>query len=185
MRRFRVPCPWKDACRASFWEEALEFLGIWLTLVAMLGHMSDAIPSQAICPCSLALCQCILDLCLFLTQLCSALVSVNSWPAPADVQFKSGVTLHGYRIEATSRALHLQLFLLPDHATTSVQGVRMGFSVHMIDQESGVSFASSDEFADRKIPGFSARLFAIYSVDSLEVLNPAADSGPTDAFGLC
>ena len=35
-----------DGCpQLTFWEESFELLGIWLTLVAMLGHLSDIVPA--------------------------------------------------------------------------------------------------------------------------------------------
>ena len=139
--------PLEGCLQLSFWEESLELLGIWLTLVAMLGHMSDAVPKPKPFVHSLLYILPAFWILLLVLDPIVLRLEFRLLAQPANVQFKSGVTLHGYRIDGDDKSLHLQLFLTARPRDYIGQGVRMGYSVHMIDQENSFSFASRDEFA--------------------------------------
>ncbi len=66
---------------------------------------------------------------------------------PTDVQFKSGVTLRGYRSDHEDDSSRIQLYVNARPRDYIGRGVRMGYSVHLVDQESGESIASLNEFA--------------------------------------
>ena len=91
-------------------EEPLEFLGVWLTLVAMLGHMSQTSPSLGI---QRAL-YLVPALWLFLLIQGNAVHSVARYAGGSDlaaVEFDSGVRLLGYLLENNNK--HINLFLSP------------------------------------------------------------------------
>ena len=137
-----------DGClQLSFWEESLELLGIWLTLVAVLGHLTDVVPKPKLfVRCLLYLMPALWILLLVLDPVVLRL-ELQFLAQPADVQFKSGVTLRGYRIDIDDKSSHLLLYLSARPRDYIGQGAKMGYSVHIVDQESGDSVASLNEFA--------------------------------------
>ena len=85
-------------------EEPLEFLGVWLTLVAMLGHLSQLSPSLRI---QRALFIIVPALWLFLLIQGNAVHSVARYAGGSDlaaVEFESGVRLLGYLLENNEQA---------------------------------------------------------------------------------
>ena len=126
-----------DGCLYLIWfEETLEFLGIWLTLLAILGQFSDTAPPriQRILYTLPALWIFLLFLYCLVPRLELRLLA-----QPAAVQFKSGVSLHGYRIDIGEEAAHIQLYASgrqQDYLET------LGYSIHLVDQVSGASVAS-------------------------------------------
>ena len=138
-----------DGClRLSFWEELLEFLGIWLVLVAMLGHFSDALPrpKPRVRRFLYAL-PVLWILLLFLNSLTPRL-ELRLLAQPASVQFGTGVRLHGYRIDSGDGASVLRLYASARQRDYMGLGVRMGYSVHLVDQVSGESVTSRSEYAN-------------------------------------
>ena len=127
-------------------EEILEFLGIWLTLVAMLGQFSDVSPpahrsQQA----------------LYLMPALWIVVIVPSapiWPIarqvgaqPAAVEFESGAGLHAYHIDKRKKNFTVRLFLSPER--WDYDG--LGYSIHLVDQVSADSIVSVDTYAHRRL----------------------------------
>lgn len=137
-----------DGClQLTFWEESLELLGIWLTLVAMLGHLSDTVSKpKLLLRCLLYMLPALCILLLILGPIALQL-EFRLRAQPADVQFESGVSLRGYRIDSDEKSSHLQLYMSARPRDYIGRGVRMGFSVHLVDQESGASVASLNESA--------------------------------------
>ena len=137
-----------DGClRLSFWEEFLEFLGIWLGLLAVLGHFSAAVPAPG--PRVKRLMYglpAIWILLLFLNSLIPHL-ELRILAQPAAVQFGTGVHLHGYRIDSREEAVHIRLYASARQRDHMEFGVRMVYSVHLVDQASGESVASLDRWA--------------------------------------
>ncbi len=126
-------------------EEALEFLGSWLTLVAMLGEFSVTAPrpTQRI---RLSLYSMPLIWIVFISIFSpSNTIEVSSPDTPASVEFSSRVHLYGYR--ETEEGIPASIILrLPADSDSS----GTGFSIHLLDQVSGDSVASYDDFVDRK-----------------------------------
>ena len=129
-------------------EEILELVGVWLTLVAMLGHFSDAtlmssprvqrVP-YALPPIWIAL--------IFLIPLIPRF-EMQLLAQPTAVQFDKRLQLKGYRIDNGGRGTVTLRF----YATASawdwnhVGRREVGYSVHLVDQASGESVASRNEF---------------------------------------
>ncbi|MCY3832176.1 MAG: hypothetical protein OXG85_04105 [Chloroflexi bacterium] len=136
-----------DGCIEFFFlEESFEFLGIWLTLVAALGHFSDFAPPPstrarrilfALPP--------ILIIILVLNALAPRL-ELRLFARPASVQFKSNTTLHGFHIDRHAEGLVLRLYVSSQQADY----IGLGYSIHLVDRASGDSVASRDEWADRQ-----------------------------------
>ncbi len=137
-----------DGClQLSFWEESLELLGIWVAMVAMLGHLSDAVPKpKPLLRSLLYLLPALWILLLHLNPLVLQL-EFRFLAQQTDVQFKSGVTLRGYRTNHEDDSSRIQLYANARPRDYIGRGVRMGYSVHLVDQESGESIASLNEFA--------------------------------------
>ena len=151
-------------CQIFALEEALEFLGVWLTLVAMLGFFSDAPPRFLVR----------LFLYVFppLTFVALILVLppphhgfqdirrefseiVFSFPLrfenkflvqPISVEYESDVKLQAYRIDHGDRSLDLQFFA---SAANWHDFSGLGYSLHLVDQVSGKSVLGLDEAASR------------------------------------
>ncbi len=124
-------------------EEALEFMGSWLALVAMLGQYSVAAPSPTqrarIALYSMPLIWIVL-ISLFSP---SNIIEVSSPDTPASVEFMSSVHLYGYR--ETKEGIPTSIILrLPEDASGT------GFSIHLVDQVSGDSIASHSKLVNRK-----------------------------------
>lgn len=137
-------------------EEALEYLGVWLVLVAVLGKLSAAKGRLSL----------FAQLFLFLWPvLWTALLIQNAWlprvelrfrAQPATVEFGSETQLLGYRLERDEEAVVLWLY--PSAWRSHYR--ETGFSVHLIDQASGASVVSRHvhselQFYLLQIPGFT------------------------------
>ncbi len=139
-----------DGClNRSILEESLELLGSWLTLVAMLGWFSYTVPKPGPR----------LRLVLYAVPVvwilfCFVISPVSgfkySLPAePLSVRFESGLHLYGY--SSNDQRLPSSAFLW-----VSERAVRsgLGYSVHLVDQVTGDSIASRNQWADRVHLGF-------------------------------
>ena len=136
-----------NGCLQTYnYEESLEFLGIWLVLVALLGHFSDAAPMAKprvrrplyALP---ALWVLLLVHDSFIPDLELRLLA-----QPASVQFESGVHLHGYHIDG-ERASTLRLYV----SAKRRDYIGKGYSIHLVDSTSGDSAASRSKHADRQV----------------------------------
>ena len=136
-----------DQCLNFFhWEEFLEFAGVWLALVALLGQLSDAVPmpNRRVRRVLYAL-PAIWILLLFLNSLIPRL-ELRLFAQPAIVKFESGVYLRGYRIGNGAGASSLRLYA----SARRWKYMGLGYSVHLVDLVSGDSVASHDEWADHQ-----------------------------------
>ena len=152
-------------------EEPLEFLGVWLALVAMLGHLARATPSLRI---QRAL---YIVPALWLIALIqgNAVHSVARYAGGSDVtavEFESGARLLGFLLENNKK--HINLFLSPgrwDYLGRNFSG--LGYSIHLVDQASGESSQSRDRIThDRHFlltPGYAP----VYR-QWVEIARPAA-----------
>ena len=122
-----------------YMEETLEFLGIWLVLVAMLGHFSDAVrtPSKRVRRFLYALPA--MWICFLVLASMAPRLELRFLAQPASVRFESNVQLHGYRIDDAL----VQLF-----ASSKLEDyIGLGYSIHLVDQVSGTSVASVNQLA--------------------------------------
>ena len=137
-----------NGCLSGYrFEETLEFLGIWLALVAVLGLFSDEIPAPRPA----------VRRALSLWPVIWVLVLVHGTAIPRvelrylarriPVQFERGVQLHGYHIEQKDNRVILRLFPTAERNDYD----ELGYSVHLVDQVSGESLARLNQAADSQI----------------------------------
>ena len=127
----------------SYFEESLEFLGIWLALVAMLGHFSDVLPRPK--PRVRRFLYALPAFWMLLIFLHSLIPTFESrfLAQPASVTFENGLHLHGYRIDnAGGGGLLYASGKLWDY-------IEAGYSIQLVDQVSGKSVASRSYWAHR------------------------------------
>ena len=136
-----------DGCLEFFFvEESFEFLGIWLVLVAMLGQFSDAAPMSL--PRANRILYALPGLWILLLLVYSLFprLEFRLVAQPASIQYESGVHLHGFRIDYGKEKSILQLYA----SSRQKDYMGLGYSIHLVDQVSGESVASRDEWADRQ-----------------------------------
>ena len=127
-------------------EETLEFLGVWLVLVGVLGQLSSpATATSRLVRRALYAAPIVWVLVLLLISLVPAL-ELRLLARHASVRFQSGVNLHGYTLESSREFARVRLYALARQGN----GIRLGFSIHIVDQANGVSVAGSDEWEDRE-----------------------------------
>ena len=142
-----------DGCLPPYhFEESLEFLGIWLALVAMLGHFSDVLPRPK--PRVRRFLYALPALWILLLSQSMAILPIAPFVAnaqPAAVEFESDVHLHGFRIEERMRKkdydIHLHLYLSPRRWDFN----GLGYSVHLVDQISSDLITGRDQYANRQL----------------------------------
>ena len=116
-------------------EEPLEFAGIWLVLVALLGQLSLVSPMPSL---RVRLAPYAWLVIWLLTQFQSGAIlpiTLQAVSKPAKVDFESDIRLHGYRIERDKGDQSNHLFL----SARSWDGGGVGYSIHLVDQVSGAS----------------------------------------------
>lgn len=130
-----------DGCHwTHHYEESLEFLGIWLVLVGLLGQLSEAAPApgRSLRAALLAL----MPLWILLLMLSSLMprLELPFLAIPSDVQFESRLRLRGYRIDQGAEGITLWLYA----ASRTPDYLDQGYSLHIVDQDSGAALASWD-----------------------------------------
>ncbi|MCY3796699.1 MAG: hypothetical protein OXG84_02755 [Chloroflexi bacterium] len=135
-----------ERCLQHFYEETLETLGVWLMLVAMLGLFSEWVPKSRRVP----------SMILFFLPWIWALSfhgPYRIWEfefrflsEPASVDYETGIELRARRIKQGAKSVTVTLFTKVIN-WTDYSGA--GFSIHLVDQATGASFASADEGASR------------------------------------
>lgn len=131
-------CDWRQPI-----EESLEFFGIWLTLVAMLGQFSDVSPAPTR-PIRLSL-MAFPALWIVVLILTTEIVSISDQTGarPAAVAFESDVRLQALSIKEGNETLTINLFL----SSSILPFNELGYSIHLVDQVSGHSIVSLDQYA--------------------------------------
>lgn len=159
-----------DGCIFYFrLEEALELLGIWLVLVAMLGHLSDAAPVITRRARRILLMLPFIWLCLYIAYALFPRLELKLLAQPASIDFERGIQLLGYRQESSAGATRIHLY-----ATAQQQDyLGLGYSIHLVDQVSGESVASDDRWAGRhhSLWFLGAEYMPVYR-QSMEVIYP-------------
>ena len=131
--------------RLSLVEETLELLGIWLAFVAALGLFQGVIPAPS---------RFVRRALYALPGLWALMIIAFAlyprlelrWHAqPAALEFKSGISIKGYAIEASQDATRLRLYA----SARQADYLGAGYSIHLVDQASGNSIASQDAWAHR------------------------------------
>lgn len=143
----------QGVCVAYVIEEALEFLGMWLALVALLGHLTEAAhrSSGSTGPLFYLL-TLLLIMPIGLASLREA-IGFRSEHQSNAVRFGSNLTLLIDKLVEEDQAVTLQIFALPDSLD---QYYGYGYSLHLVDMVNGVSVAGINEAALRKHPASDA-----------------------------
>ncbi len=137
---------WLSEClEPYYYEEVMEYLGIWLALVAVLGQFSDAVraPANRVRGAFFILLS-LSSVMLFLTHPIHNW-EVVSWAKPASVQFQSRSHLYGFGVGRGGEQISLVMHL-PQAVTVS----ETGYTIHLIDQITGTSIASRSAYLNRK-----------------------------------
>lgn len=126
-------------------EEVFELLGSWLALVAMLGLLSDAVPQPK--PVYRWLLFGYPALWLALMALVSPISSFefSLQAQPAAVEFETGARLYGYESDRKGRPIAGYFYF-----SEAMIAAEMGYSIHLVDQDSGESIASQNRWASRE-----------------------------------
>jgi len=155
-----------------FIEESMEFAGIWLALVALLGQFSICAPAppQRV---RLALYAWPVIWLLVLWQSGSILpITSQAITQPAAIEFESGLRLHGYRNEGGEEDFSIHLFL----SSGAWDDSAIGYSIHLVDQEHGNSIVSHDTYLHQRLefllaPGY----LPVYRQWAKLIIPPDAD----------
>ena len=140
--------------RSTVWdlEEIFEFLGIWLALVAILGHFSDVSPSP-----TLRVRRALYSMPVLWIAL--VIPSASIWPIarqaggqPATVAFESGAGLHAYHLDKRKNNVTVRLYLSPEQWDYN----GLGYSIHLVDQVRADTIASLDTYAHLRLEFYLA-----------------------------
>ena len=136
-----------DGCLVfRFLEESFEFLGTWLTLIALLGYLFDIVPTPRVHIRLILYAVPVLWVLLFSLITFFPYLELQFFPQPAVIEFESKVYLYGYRIDSGEDAIRLRLYTSARQWRYKVRG----YSVHLVDQASGNSVASQNEWTDHR-----------------------------------
>ena len=135
-----------ERCLRYFYEEPLEMLGVWLALLAVLGHFSAAAPKP----------RRFIYILLYLSPLLWTIVNHGPYSTrefdfrflsqPAAIKYESKVELQAFRIDRGNKSIALRFFARVSN-WEAYSG--LGYSMHLVDQVTGESVAGADETATR------------------------------------
>ena len=139
--------PEAGRCQLYILEESLEFLGIWLTLIAVLGLYSSARPRPRPLVRSLLFFLPLLWILVLSPSVLVAFLDFRFLHQPAAIKYEPGAELQAYRIDREEGTFALQFFA----STVNWHDYSdLGYSVHLVDQASGESYAGANESASRQ-----------------------------------
>ena len=131
--------------RLSLVEESLELLGIWIALIAILGLFQAALPapSRSVRRAIYALpaIWALLILVFALYPHLELRLHVDS----SAIEFDDDIRIGGYTLDTGGGAARLRLYA----SARQKDYIGVGYSIHLVDQASGESIASQDEWANR------------------------------------
>ena len=138
-----------QGCVAYIIEEALELCGIWLALVAMLGHFCQLSPRWRRKRGRLLY---VLPLLWIIPIPLPALVAASAFRSQNEsnaLRYESRLTLRIQDITHDDQTVALEFLAMIDSGRDYKD---YGYSLHLVDQVSGASLAGIDEFASRSQP---------------------------------
>ncbi len=126
-------------------DEIMELLGGWLALIAMLGLLSNAMPTLQ--PRVRRVLYVFPLMWITLLIVASPVHSLSLHPSiqPTSVQFETGIHFHGF-VKGSTGLPSVGFMFVPDHAMK----LKLGYSIHLIDQVSGLSIASWNDRVDQE-----------------------------------
>ena len=139
--------PEAGRCQLFIVEESLEFLGIWLTLIAVLGLFSGAGSRPRPLASAFLFVLPLLWIVVLSPSILVAFLDFRFLHQPASVKYEPGAELQAYRIDHDERTFALDLFA----STVDWHDYNdLGYSLHLVDQASGESLAGTDASASRQ-----------------------------------
>ncbi|MCY4019306.1 MAG: hypothetical protein OXG39_07845 [Chloroflexi bacterium] len=139
--------PEAGRCQLFIVEESLEFLGIWLTLVAALGLFSSARPRPRPLVRVLLFVLPLLWIVVLSPATLVTFLDFRLLHQPISIEYEPGVELQAYRVDRDEDSFALDLFA----STVDWQDYNdLGYSLHLVDQASGESLAGTDASASRQ-----------------------------------
>lgn len=124
-------------------EEAFEFIGVWLILVAVLVSLSQAAPRLRRVAAGFLFVFPLVWLLLLTHDAWLPRYELRFRAKPTSIVFESGLRLQGYQLEWDSDSVVIWLY--PSAWRSHYQA--LGFSAHLVDQVSGASVASRNAHA--------------------------------------
>ena len=127
----------------ALWEESIEFLGVWLALLAMLGSFAGAMPTPKLRIRHLRI---VVPAVWILSLALNARIpgfESQLLAQPASVEYEISVRLRGYRID--SAAGQVRLYIASKRG--KLEG--LGYTLELVDPESGEAVASQSQPAAR------------------------------------
>ena len=149
-----IPSLPSEICRNLYvWEETLEFLGVWLILVAALGiycaHPPPPTHTRAFRRQAAIYAIPALWLLFLAAVIFSPRIALPVLAQPVTVQFKSDIELLGMsvpkQLDQNSTVLRLQLYT----GAQQEDYFWLGYSLHLVEAQDGQSLAQVDIWADR------------------------------------
>ena len=128
-----------------FLGESLELLGTWLTLVAVLGSYVAAEPAPRPRVGRVLYLLPVLWILLLTFDPIALRLELRFLAQPTAIVHEQNVRLHGYRLENRGDSLFALLYASASHREYS----GLGYSIHLVDQDTGDSFAQRDLHAGR------------------------------------
>ena len=134
-------------CQLHIIEECLEFLGIWLTLIAVLGLLSNAEPKPSALAMSFLFIFPILWILALSPRTLIAFLDFRLFHQSTSIRYEPGVELQALRIDQNERSIALRLFASTGdwHDYSD-----LGYALHLVDRVSGESLASANATASRQ-----------------------------------
>ena len=130
-----------------FLGEALELIGVWLSLAAALG-MFSAVTRTGKRRVQLALYALpLLWIALLIYDPILLRLELKFLATPTAIALESDTSIHGFRRERQARDITFQLYA----STPQGAYIGLGYSIHLIDQVTGESIASSDKHAGSQL----------------------------------
>ena len=129
------------------YEEVLEFLGIWLVLIAVLGHYSAASPPPRRALRWLLYALPALSMILLLLPFFFSMLEVRYLGQTTETEYETDLRLQAYRVDLHESRLAVKIFMSSNswHNFT-----KLGYSVHLVDQVSRESVAGADDAEHRR-----------------------------------
>lgn len=154
----------------GYMEEALEILGAWLALVAVLGQFTIARPLPSAGLRRLLYSVPALTILLLLLYHLIPRLEMRLLAQPANVQYRSEISLSGYRVDLGDGKFDIRLYSSANvWRWNSINSDVVGYSVDLIDQASGESVANHNEYVSKHLE------FLLFGPDYLPVYRDATE----------
>ena len=158
----------------GYMEEALEILGAWLALIAVLGWFTVALPSPSARDRRLLYIVPALSILLLLLYHLNPRLEMRLLAQPANVQYRSEISLRGYRIDLGDGKFDIRLYSSANvWRWNSITADVVGYSLDLIDQAGGETVANQNKYVSKQLEFllFGPHYLPVYR-DATELLIP-------------